>query len=452
MDENDMTPGWLRGGRINEIEFCHDFKDKHCIVFWEGSFFSVEGRITREDDLRKRIYQELEDWVTTEVSAKVERLLSCLRVVANQDCLKPRDGEEIILDVANGTLRISGVFSSYKGLTRYRLPVRYNPAAEKPERWLRFLEELLYPEDIPVLQEYMGYCLIPSTLGQKMLLITGKGGEGKSRIGVVMKDLLGVNMNLGSIAKVEKSPFARADLQHILLMVDDDLKMEALDQTNYLKSIITAELPMDLERKGIQSYQGTLNVRFLAFGNGTLQALHDRSYGFFRRQIILEARERPRDRIDDPYLSFQLKREKEGIFLWAFEGLQRLVQNDFKFTDSPRARANLLRSMAQGNNVVEFLGSSGYIRFGPEYIATSRNLYEAYREWCLDNAYTPHSSNGFWNFLLQNRETYRIAPTRTVPIGGGKYARGFRGVAVGNPTADTSESSRQVRQGVNGKS
>ena len=41
--------------------------------------------------------------------------------------------------------------------------------------------------------------------------------------------------------------FARADLEHALLMVDDDMKTEGLPQTNYLKSIITAELPMDLE-------------------------------------------------------------------------------------------------------------------------------------------------------------------------------------------------------------
>lgn len=431
MTEEIRNPGWLLPrGVVNEIEFCHEFKDKYCIVYWEGAFFSIEGRITREDDLRRKIYSELEDWVTTEISAKVERLLGCLRVVAAQDCLAPRDAEEIVLDVANGTLHIDGTFSSFRNLTRYRLPVRYNPAAEKPERWLQFVQELLNPEDIPVLQEFMGYCLIPSTLGQKMLIITGKGGEGKSRIGVVMKDLLGVNMNVGSIAKVEKSPFARADLQHILLMVDDDLKMEALDQTNYLKSIITAELPMDLEKKGIQSYQGNLNVRFMAFGNGTLQAVHDRSYGFFRRQIILEARERPRDRVDDPYLSFQLKREREGIFLWAFEGLQRLVLKDFKFTDSPRARANLLRSMAQGNNIVEFFGSEGYIRFGPDCLVTSRALYEIYREWCADNAYVPMASHGFWSFLMQNRETYKISPTRTVPIGMGKYARGFRGVGI----------------------
>lgn len=82
-----------------------------------------------------------------------------------------------------------------------------------------------------------------------MLIITGKGGEGKSRIGLVLRSLLGRNMNTGSIAKVETNPFARADLEHELLLVDDDMKLEALPQTNNIKSIVTAELPMDLERK-----------------------------------------------------------------------------------------------------------------------------------------------------------------------------------------------------------
>lgn len=112
-----------------------------------------------------------------------------------------------------------------------------------------FLSQLLEPEDILTLQEFMGYCFIPSTKGQKMLLLIGKGGEGKSRIGIVLRALLGSNMNTGSIAKVETSPFARADLEHELVMLDDDMKLEALPQTNNIKAIITAELPMDLEKR-----------------------------------------------------------------------------------------------------------------------------------------------------------------------------------------------------------
>ena len=61
-----------------------------------------------------------------------------------------------------------------------------------------------------------------------MMLLKGNGGEGKSRIGVVMQAMLGVNLKNGSIAKVERSPFARSDLEHELVMVDDDMKMEAL--------------------------------------------------------------------------------------------------------------------------------------------------------------------------------------------------------------------------------
>ena len=50
---------------------------------------------------------------------------------------------------------------------------------------------MLDEADISTLQEYLGYCLIPSTKGQKMMLIVGKGGEGKSRIGLVLKRLMG---------------------------------------------------------------------------------------------------------------------------------------------------------------------------------------------------------------------------------------------------------------------
>lgn len=70
--------------------------------------------------------------------------------------------------------------------------MKYDPKAATPDRWLTFLHELLDEADIPTLQEYLGYCLIPSTKGQKMMLIVGKGGEGKSRIGLVLKRLMGM--------------------------------------------------------------------------------------------------------------------------------------------------------------------------------------------------------------------------------------------------------------------
>ena len=168
------------------------------------------------------------------------------------------------------------------------------------------------------------------------MVIKGSGGEGKSQIGAVLSCIFGTNMKDGSIGKISENRFARADLEHVLLMVDDDMRMEALRQTNYVKSIVTAQGKMDLERKGKQSYQGWMFARLLAFSNGDLQSLYDRSDGFYRRQLILQTRERPENRTDEPDLAEWMTAELAGIFLWAFEGLQRLVANNCRFTESER--------------------------------------------------------------------------------------------------------------------
>ena len=429
MNEEQFQPVWLSRGKVDEVLFSLEFIQEHYLVCQKGVFYSLDGRITDEEALKRDIYKKLREHVRSGLGSKVESILSTLRMECPGFSPTQEGEEQFCIYPANGCYNIcQDHFDSLKNITRFRLPVAYNPDTPKPERWLRFLSELLYEEDIPTLQQYMGYCLMPTTRAQKMLIITGKGGEGKSRIGVVMKALLGENMTLNSIAKIEGSPFARADLEHNLLMVDDDLRMEALKQTNYLKSIITAELPMDLERKGIQSYQGRLFVRFLAFGNDTLQSLHDRSHGFFRRQIILTARERPRDRKDDPFLGDHLAMEAEGILLWCIEGLKQLWVQDFQFTVSSRARRNLLESMTRGNNAEEFMRSQGYFQKDPQGAISSKLLYDIYRDWCQDNAMIPLAQNSFISFLGQNTERFGLQFSKHISAGNGKQVRGFRGI------------------------
>ena len=50
-------------------------------------------------------------------------------------------------------------------------------------------------------------------------------------------------------------------------------------------------------------------TRLLAFSNGDLQALYDRSDGFYRRQLVLTTKEKPVDRADDPDLAEKMKAE-----------------------------------------------------------------------------------------------------------------------------------------------
>lgn len=426
MTENpNPVPEWMDGSKINEVLFCKAFLEVHPMICINGTFFTVEGRVTDENRLRREILEWIEPYVTSGLAKRVTGLLDTMRVKCYAPPL-PVSTDRI--HVANGTYFLSGTFAPEKEYCVNRLPVSYRPDAATPVRWLHFLEELLYPEDVPTLQEYMGYCLIPTTKAQKMLFLIGKGGEGKSRVGLVMRALLGSNMNTGSIQKVETSPFARADLEHLLVMVDDDMKIEALPQTNHIKTIVTAELPLDLERKGQQSYQGQLCARFLVFGNGTMKSLYDRSEGFFRRQLILSVRDRDKNREDDPFLAEKLCTEAEGIFLWALEGLRRLIARNYHFTVSKRTEENMVSAIKEGNNIVEFMESEGYFRFKADSQITSKDFYALYELWCDDNSTKPVTSKSFSNYLAQHERDYNLEHTNNVRNHQGRRVWGFWGV------------------------
>ena len=426
------APIWFDGANINEALFCDEFLNSRKIIFANGAFFTQDGRVTDDLPLRGEIYEELKCCAVNNIPRKITNILEVMRLAAHVEDFAP---EADRIHLANGTLKLDGSFIEGRpSIVRSRLPVAYRPDAPAPVRWLSFLDGLLYAEDIPTLQEFIGYCLIPSNKGQRMMVIKGNGGEGKSQIGAVLGALLGSNMKDGSIGKISENRFARADLEHILLCVDDDMRMEALRQTNYVKSIVTAQGKMDLERKGKQSYQGWMFARLLAFSNGDLQALYDRSDGFYRRQLVLTTKEKPAGRIDDPDLAEKMKAEVEGIFLWAFEGLQRLVANNFKFTESQRTRDNREAVKRDSNNVFDFLESEGYIRLKADCTISSKDLYEIYRMWCEENNLTPLKRRSFSESVIASQTKYNLEYCNKITNAAGRRVWFFFGIeAIAKP-------------------
>mgnify|MGYP000494449624 CR=1 FL=1 len=429
---NNFTPAWIKKGFFNESLFCDDFLSTHQLLYVNGAFFTPDGRVTDTMNLRCEIFDMLRDHIGANIAKRVSNVVDVLKLAAQVEDFPPITDR---IALANGTLYLDGTFQEGKPeIVRNRLLVKYDSKAAQPVHWLRFLSDLLYPEDIPTVQEFIGYCLIPSNKGQRMMVIKGNGGEGKSQIGVVLSRLFGCNMKDGSIGKISENRFARADLEHTLLCVDDDMRMEALRQTNYVKSIVTAQGKMDLERKGKQSYQGWMFARLLAFSNGDLQALYDRSDGFYRRQLVLTTKEKPAGRIDDPDLAEKMKVEVEGIFLWAFEGLQRLVRNNFKFTESQRTKENRETVKRDNNNVYDFLESDGYIRLKADMSISSKELYAIYRMWCDENNLTPLKSRSFSDSVIACQSKYNLEHCNTVTNSAGRRVWGFMGIeAVARP-------------------
>ena len=373
-------PIWFDGKSINEALFCDDFLGRHKIIYTNGAFFTPDGRVTDELPLRGEIFEELKCCAVSNIPRKISNIVELMKLAALVEDFPP---EADRIHLANGTLFLDGSFTEGKpDIVRCRLPVLYNPDAPPPTRWLAFLDGLLYSEDIPTLQEFIGYCLIPSNKGQRMMVIKGNGGEGKSQIGAVLSTLFGSNMKDGSIGKISENRFARADLEHILLCVDDDMRMEALRQTNYVKSIVTAQGKMDLEHKGKQSYQA----------------------------------------------------EVEGILLWAFAGLQRLVANNFKFTESQRTKENREAVKRDNNNVFDFLESEGYIRLKADASISSKDCYDIYRMWCEENSLTALKRRSFSDALVAACGKYNLEHCNTITNSAGRRVWGFMGIeAVARP-------------------
>ena len=235
ISRNPLWPDWYNGKKIDEVQFGRAFLEQWPLKCVNGTLYTLDGPVEDESEIKQRILENIEEYVTSGLSKKVTNILETIKLLAFSD---PFPIEQDCIHLQNGVYHLpDGSFQESRLFCQNRLPVKYDPKAASPDRWLTFLHELLDDADIPTLQEYLGYCLIPSTKGQKMMLIVGKGGEGKSRIGLVLKRLMGDAASNGSVQKVENNRFARADLERRLLMIDDDMDMNALPKTNYIKTI-----------------------------------------------------------------------------------------------------------------------------------------------------------------------------------------------------------------------
>ena len=186
---NPLWPDWYNGKKIDEVQFGRAFLEQWPLKCVNGTLYTLDGPVEDESEIKQRILENIEEYVTSGLSKKVTNILETIKLLAFSD---PFPIEQDCIHFQNGVYHLpDGSFQESRLFCQNRLPVKYDPKAATPDRWLTFLHELLDEADIPTLQEYLGYCLIPSTKGQKMMLIVGKGGEGKSRIGLVLKRLMG---------------------------------------------------------------------------------------------------------------------------------------------------------------------------------------------------------------------------------------------------------------------
>lgn len=424
-----LYPLWLsEKNSINEVIFCEDFVSKRPLKCINGRFYGVDGEIS-DNVINYQIAMKLTKFITSNISRRVKNLFEALKLYCYSEPLAVKQDE---IHLLNGVLKTDGTFIEGKQFCTNRLNIEYHPEIRNgvyyPTNFLTYLIDLLDMDDITTLQEFMGYCLIPSTKAQAMMFIIGNGGEGKSRIGIIMKEIFKNSLLCGTFHRIETDKFFRINLKDKLVMLDDDMKMEGLPSTSYIKNLVTAEIPVDVEAKGMQSEQALLYARFLSFGNGSPKALYDKSDGFQRRLLVLTVKPLPPDRIKDPDIANKFIEEKEKVFIWMYDGLLRLIKNNFQFTVSDKTKRNVAEVMADNCNIIEFLQDSAYISFGTDFEESTANLYNAYSDWCNKNLLLALKKDTFSSWLKSNSYKYGITFTNHIKADSRREVRGYKGI------------------------
>jgi len=309
----------------------------------------------------------------------------------------PRPPEDLIV-VANGVLNVkTGQLEPFNPdyFVFNALPVGYDPNADCP-KFKTFLGEVIpSPENIKVLQEFVGYCLTRNCKFEKAMMLVGEGANGKSTFLYVLTKTLG-KQNVSSIPLqiISNNRFALAELYGKMANVYPDLPAVALKDTGLFKSLVTGEMI-----SGEKKFKGRFDFvpyAKLLFSCNKMPQTPDDTDAFFRRWSItaFPVQFLPDNPKTDPNLKDKLTTPEElsGILNWALQGLKGLLEQG-KFSTSEtveqtRERYTLLSNPAKAYAEKRLIASPGKVE-------TKEAVYNDFIQFCKGHNLPTIARNAF---------------------------------------------------------
>lgn len=400
---------------------------------WNSKLRTIEGLFCDGEALNM-IQNEISQVINYKIANTACDILKALKNRCY--CEEPKPDRESI-HFPNGTLKVDDkglftVFSEQKEFCRNRLATNYNFNAPEPKLFLKYLDDLYTPEQIVIIQQFLGYCLIPTNALGITVHIYGRADSGKSRLAFIMMNILGKqNAIMSKISKLGER-FGGANVEGKLMYIDEDTSETALANTQVYKTLVTIgdNTPIDLEAKNKQKNIFIPYARFLTFGNFVIQSLYDHTQGFYRRMIILECKPAPKERKKIANLdSLIYKKEGEGVLKWCIDGLNQLIKNDWKLplTDELIKHSNELKY--ESDSVKQFIEEDEHIiKNTPTAKIHTVDLYKGYESYCNNNGLKPVTIQTFTRNIKEYTENTDVKYSTNVVIDT-KRARGFIGLS-----------------------
>jgi len=309
-----------------------------------------------------------------------------------------------------------------------KLPVVFDATKDCP-MFRRFLTEVLYPEDIPVVQEWIGYCLHRGYPAQVAMLFVGEGNNGKSTLISTIQALLGRdNVSAVSLQELETNRFAKADLFGKLANLYADLPDSALKSVGIFK-MLTGGDPIRGERKFQNSFV-FVNYGKLTFSCNVVPEVYEDTTAFFRRWLIIQFPHTFDGERADKNLLKKLTTPEElsGILNWALEGLARLRNNGWQFTNSRSTEEVRLDYIRRSSPMKAFIMDA--VTINPIGVVSKQRLFEAFVKYCEKMKLPMVTSNTFFQNLPLYFAKNPLQSSREDVDGDGKRETCFRGIEL----------------------
>ena len=434
-DKNDTV-------KINETKYIEYFVESYPLKYTNDTFFDYFGK-KKDGEILQVIHSDIKNYIVSNLARTANNLFNALKNAVYCNEFIP-DMKQI--HFRNGILSADkdGLFTIWESdrqeIYINNLSCTYNQKASLPKKFLSFLRELLFDDDIVTLHEWLGYLLLPTNKLQLSLYLQGSGGEGKSVIGNILKELFGIkNIFSGRIEDFDTNRFSTSELESKLLFLDDDVSNGALKNSGKFKTIISNGGKCFVEKKGQQQHSIDLYSRFLLFGNYPLISLFDNSNGFYRRFHYVRVKPKAKNRNDilDIEHTF-LDEEKEGIVKWLVDGLNELIQRNWSLYISERSKTVSDELKFQNDTIRIFLDSgfdeNSNIILGANNRVPVAVLYDTYLDFCRENGLDTVGKSGFSNRIQSMQNEYNLRFSTNIPTcdknGVYKRVRGFWGIGV----------------------
>lgn len=404
--EGAEIPEWYevteRGGLRFLPGILADYMAKSVDAFYgAGTFYAYEGGV----------YQQREDlWATHKVREHMiprSAILNAIndttgqwKMIVNRQ-VRDINPNPYLINVRNGLYNLlEDTFSEHTPdyLSTVQIGASYRPELLSQEDcgcpvFQNFLRDVLDEPEIQLVQEILGYMLVPINKAQKSFVLVGAPSAGKSTLVYVAQDLLLGKENVSNIAWQSLGErFNKAELFGKLANIFADLPSKGIDDNGMFKAL-TGEDYITAERKNKDPFSFRPYARFLFSCNEIPRNYGDRSDGFFRRLILIRFNRSIPPSKQDKSLREKLAAERDGIFMWALEGLRRLMANNYTFSETASTHAELEKYRTESSSSLSF--ARYYLEAATDAVCVRDDVYEQYKHYCMDSGFKNMSQIAF---------------------------------------------------------